>query len=103
MYPAEEIGTAAFHRQSNDFRQFIGMQGADCGLDLGIELTARLDQHRHFCGGFDRALPAVYGNTLRKQVDASGQPALDQGIGNPARDDAIRHIGQHDDRSHGPR
>ena len=76
--PGEVFRQSPGDRQGDDFRQFIGVPGADGRGERRIAFSRRLDEQRCFRGLFDGALPAVNRKTGCENIDAGGQLRLDE-------------------------
>src|SRR5258708_12707861 len=81
----------------DDLGKFVGMAGADRGLELGVAITRGFDQHRELVRVLGLAFPPIDGAAGRKNVDAGGKAFLDQRVrelrravaGRQIRDDEI--------------
>jgi len=56
------------------------MQRAQGRFESGEPGLDGLDDEQDFVGAFDRLLPAVDGSESREEVDAGGEPLLDEGL-----------------------
>src|SRR3972149_4250998 len=99
--PVEVGGITCRDWDSDDFREFIRMHGADGRFERGIAVARGLDQHRMLLRAFNRPLPPVDRAARRKDVDARGKPRLHQRLRQPLRAWALREGGGHEPRFHG--
>jgi len=77
---------------SDHFGKFVRVHPPDCLLDPWEETFPRLDQHRHLRRGLRFTFPAIDRRALRKYVDASGKPRLDQAMRELERAIAVGQI-----------
>src|SRR3990172_8536835 len=77
IHPGEVPRQAALDSDRDDLGKFVGMHRPDRGLQGGIALGRRLDQHRMLFVVLHGAFPAVRRAARRKDVDAGGKAPLD--------------------------
>jgi len=57
------------HRDGDEFGDTVGLEFAQAQFDRGKKVSARLDEHQGFGGGFDRALPSTDRTDIVNDID----------------------------------
>ena len=83
--PGVIVAIQVFHRQNHESRRGIGVEFFDGPAHALGHRSAGLDEHDDLLGPLDFAFPPVMRDHPRQNIDASGQPALDDRAPGPLR------------------
>ena len=80
-----EIGLGAlFYRDSDEFRNLVGMEVAQAQFNRGKKACSRLNEHQSLSSGFGRPMPSIDGMNIIDDIDAGCELLIDESSRDPS-------------------